>query len=403
LRSHPAKTLSEGLPVKILLVTANFAAPGINPWLLDDLVSALADDGHDVDVVVHSPTAPRPTGLAVAERPGVRVFSVGAVVAPSSAAHKLASYLSTGIRLHTAAWKFLRGSRYDLCIYPSIATFSYGFPGRVRRAGIAKRLLFVMWDFFPVHQLEIGRIRVPGLAGPLRSIERAAISPADVLAVMSPANEAFMRGYHPQLNGEYTVIPPWASAPAPASAPKNDRFTVMFGGQLAKGRGVDTLLLAAALLQQESPEVDVVVAGAGPDESSLRDLASRLQLTNVTFTGQLDRAAYRSQLGRVHAGIAVTVPGVSVPSFPSKIIEYCANSLPVIVSVEPTSDAGYLIEARDAGIVAPAGDERQLADAIARLASEHAAGTLHARGEAARRLFDTEFSVRVAARRMVEA
>jgi glycosyltransferase involved in cell wall biosynthesis len=94
---------------------------------------------------------------------------------------------------------------------------------------------------------------------------------------------------------------------------------------------------------------------------------------------------------------------VSVPSFPSKIIEYCANALPVIVSVEPTSDAGHLIEDRNAGLVTTAGDATQLARAIARLSSEQVDGTLNQRGIAAKRLFETEFSVEVAARRMAGA
>ena len=399
-----ARTHPESLLVKILLVTANFAAPGINPWLLDDLVSAFLAAGHSVDVVVNSPTAARPSGIDDS-RPGLRVLSIGATSAPAGTFAKAVAYAATGIQLHTKGWRFVRHEEYDLCVYTSIAAFDYAFPGRVRRAGIAKRLLFVMWDFFPIHQLEIGRIRLSGVGAPLRRIERAAIAPADVLAVMSPANESFMRGYHPGLTGEYVVIPPWASD-APSGSVASDKFqnfTVLFGGQLAKGRGVDTLLQAAAILKSRQSRIDIQIAGAGPDEAALKSLAAQLNTTNVTFAGQLDRETYRSLLRRVHVGIAVTVPGVSVPSFPSKIVEYCANGLPVIVSVEPTSDAGDLIEGRGAGLVTAAGDAQQLADAIARLSTEHTAGTLNDRGIAARRLFHTDFSVTVAARRMVDA
>jgi len=411
--SRPASTIpkvcvrrttdpSERSPVKILLVTANFAAPGVNPWLLDDLATSLVTAGHDVDVIVNSPTAPRPTGLAGTSPERLRVFSVGTDFAPGGAIGKLRSYISTGIRLHTAGWKFAKQSEYDLCIFTSIAAFSFGFPGRVRRARIAKKLLFVMWDFFPVHQMEIGRIR-PGMHKILRAIERAAISPSDILAVMSPANESFMRAYHPGLYGSYVVIPPWASSPESTGTVKNQRFTVLFGGQLAKGRGVDTLLHAADVLQRNETDIDIVIAGTGPDEQALKTLAARLGLNNVNFAGQLDRGAYREILRRAHVGVAVTVPGVSVPSFPSKIVEYCANGVPVIVSVESTSDAGAFIESRGAGLVTTAGDDQQLAAAIAQLAAEHASGTLEARAHAARRVFDSELSVSVAAQRMVDA
>ena len=123
--------------MKILLVTGNFAAPGINPWLVDDLANSLAAAGHLVDVVVHSPTAPRPRGLRVDGTPGLRVLSVGANKTPASPLAKLRSYIATAFRLHTTGARFAGTSTYDLCIYPSIGTFSFGFPHRVRRSGTA--------------------------------------------------------------------------------------------------------------------------------------------------------------------------------------------------------------------------------------------------------------------------
>lgn len=384
--------------MKVLIVTANFRAEGVNPWLLDDLSSELVRSGHRVDVLVHSPTAPRPRGQQ--EIGGATVLSVGAERAPRTSVGKLVSYLATAARVHTVGWRWLARNHYDLCIYPSIGAFSFGLPARLRRRGAVSTLLFVMWDFFPVHQLDIGRIRAGALSGALKRIERAAIQRADVIATMSPANERFLRAYHRDLRARSVTIPPWAADEPGAPVPKRERFSVIFGGQLARGRGVDTLVDAAVLLLAAGADVDVIIAGSGPDEDHLRAYAAEQGASNVEFTGGLPREQYRTMLRSCHVGVAVTVAGVTPPSFPSKIVEYCANGVPSIVSVEESSDAGELVEAHGAGLAVRAGSPQSIADAITSLATEHRDGILEARAARARALFDEELSVRIAAERM---
>lgn len=388
--------------MKILIVTANFATEGINPWLLDDLAESFVTLGHEVDVLVHSPTAPRPRGPRLSTVPGLRTWSVGATRKAHGSLGKLISYAVTGLRLHTSGWRFVKRQKYDLCIYTSIATTSYGFPSRVRRAGIAKSLLFVMWDFFPIHNIEIGRIPSTPLDGFLKATELQAIRRADVVATMSPANEAFMRSYHPAITAPIVHIPPWA-APQQISSGGEKRpiFTAVFGGQLAPGRGVDTLLDAAHELEAKGLAIEILIAGDGTERLVFEARAHELKLRNVTFLGSLPREQYRSLLSTAHVGIAITVEGVTPPSFPSKIVEYCMNGLPVVVCLEASSDAGSIIESHGAGVTAPAGDAHLLAEALRNFAAEHATGQLALRGEVALQLFHDELSVTRAAQRMI--
>jgi glycosyltransferase involved in cell wall biosynthesis len=388
--------------VKILLVTDIFRGPTTDSWLLDDLAASLVALGHSVDVLVHSPTAPRPRGLQATVDPGLRVMSVGATEAPGSPLGKLASYLTTAARLHLTGARFVSRTTYDLGIYTSIGLFSFGFPSRMRRSGTVAHLLFVLWDFFPIHQLEIGRIRASVLARPLKWLERASFDRADTVAVMSPANERFLRDYHRRVRATIAHITPWAAPGRELEdSPKRERFTAIFGGQLVRGRGVDTLLRAARILQDGGVEVDILIAGKGPDMDGLREQAADLGLTNTVFLGLIPREEYRELLRSVHLGIAVTVPGVSPPSFPSKIVEYCANGLPVVACVEASSDAGTFIETNGVGLSVPAGDPDGLAMAIQRLAIEHTDRSLSVRGQRARDLFVNQMSSKRVAEKMI--
>src|SRR5258708_13678137 len=193
--------------MRVLSVTGGFGGVNRNPWLLDDLAVALADAGDDVDVLVYDTKIGRTAGLNPYSDKRIRVFGVGPTAVRKGSGGKLLSYLAAGWGLHRAGFEMVRRRRYDLCIYTSIGIFSWGFPARLRRKGIARRTLFVLWDFFPIHQLEIGRITQKVLHNPLRALEAQSMKNADVIAVMSPANEQSLRNNHPTVRPRPTAFP----------------------------------------------------------------------------------------------------------------------------------------------------------------------------------------------------
>src|SRR4029079_7411115 len=122
--------------------------------------------------------------------------------------------------------------------------------------------------------------------------------------------------------------------------------------------------------------VRIVVAGSGPHEARLHAFAAQKNVTTVEFLGWVPRQEYLDLLTRAHAGLAITVPNVSIPSFPSKIVDYFRMGVPAILSLEKSSDVGAMISATGAALSVEAGDPEQLADAIARLQREWVEGGL---------------------------
>lgn len=329
---------------RVLVVAGAFAVPGGDPWLIDDLVEALRKDAARIDVVVYDALQPRPHGLQ-SDDGQVRVLSVGARTATPRGPRRMVAHLAGAVRLHTATRGFVRGEPYDVGLYFSPGVMSAGLPARLRRTGRVRHLTFVLWDFFPIHHAQIGRVSDGLVASLLKRIERLTIARADTVAVMSPASEAFLRSYHRGLGAEVVVVPPWGGAGSVRfDEPKYDDFTVVFGGQLTAGRGVETLVEAAEVLQEAQVAARILVIGSGPDRERLEQDAASRHLNNLEFHDRMSRAAYLRTIARAHAGLAVTVPQVTIPSFPSKIVDYCRVGLPVIACLERTSDVGALIE-----------------------------------------------------------
>ena len=382
--------------MRILIVAGAFGGENREPWLLDDLAIAFADAGDDVDVLAYDTRLGRSPGINPYPDKRIRVFGVGPTTTRSGRLGKIVNYVAAGLGLHRQGFQLVRCRRYDLCVYTSIGIFSWGLPARLRRAGVVRHCVFVLWDFFPVHQLEIGRLTQRVLDAPLRALEALSMKPTDAIAVMSPANERYLRAYHRSVRVRTIIVPPWASDPTDGNATnvaRRERFTVIFGGQLVAGRGVDVLLEAARRLQDDNIPIELLIVGDGPARAGLTAVANRVGLINTSFLGKLPRADYRTLLQSVHVGVAITVPGVSPPTFPSKIVEYCAAGLPVVVCLEAASDAGAIIESAGAGLAVPAGDVARLASAFATLYTEYRRGSLQSRSRRARELFQERLSV----------
>jgi glycosyltransferase involved in cell wall biosynthesis len=126
--------------------------------------------------------------------------------------------------------------------------------------------------------------------------------------------------------------------------------------RLAPEKGLDVLLEAT-----EGLPVEVVIAGAGPEESRLRKLAG----PNVTFLGNVERDALPSLYGS--ADVAV-VPSRSDP-WGMVLNEAALAGLPLISTTAP-GGAHELVEPGVNGFLVPPEDARALRQAIVKIVED---------------------------------
>jgi glycosyltransferase involved in cell wall biosynthesis len=106
-----------------------------------------------------------------------------------------------------------------------------------------------------------------------------------------------------------------------------DGVILLHVGRLAPEKGVEHILQAFAVAQQQLPvgAVQLVVAGTGPSEPALRQMAS----PNVTFLGNLDR---RSVLPRLYASADAFLFASVTETLGLVVLEAMASGLPVIAA-----------------------------------------------------------------------
>jgi glycosyltransferase involved in cell wall biosynthesis len=142
------------------------------------------------------------------------------------------------------------------------------------------------------------------------------------------------------------------------------RFNVMFAGNMGEAQGLETVVEAAALLQ-DLPDIQFVLVGDGTVEPKLQDMARARGLANVRFLG-------RHPIGdmpHLYALAAVLLIHLKDdPLFritiPHKTFTYMASGKPVLAAM--AGDAADLVVTSAAGLVCKPGDPAALADTVRR-------------------------------------
>jgi glycosyltransferase involved in cell wall biosynthesis len=148
----------------------------------------------------------------------------------------------------------------------------------------------------------------------------------------------------------------------PAPEPPYRVFTLVITRNLEPIYGLDTAIRALAIARQTFPDIQLRIAGSGPQRAELERLVENLGLSSaVEFLGRLERAEI---VALYHIAHAMLNPS-RVDNMPNSVLEALACGLPVI----STSVGGvpYIVQDGQTALLVDPDSEQQLADAIIKL------------------------------------
>ncbi|MFH1178309.1 MAG: glycosyltransferase family 4 protein [bacterium] len=137
-------------------------------------------------------------------------------------------------------------------------------------------------------------------------------------------------------------------------------------GRLVEWKGLDGVIRAVAILKKRFPDVRAVILGDGPEEDRLKALARELGIADsISFPGRVSRA----ETWHTRKNSEVYVINSTYEGLPYTVLTSFAAHIPTIATDIPgTNEAVYH---EKSGLLVPAGDDQALADAIARLFTDH--------------------------------
>lgn len=141
-------------------------------------------------------------------------------------------------------------------------------------------------------------------------------------------------------------------------------ITLVYAGRVSYEKSINQVLLSFAAAAQKNPDIELLVAGGGPDLDKLKKLAGELSVADKTvFTGQYDRG----DLCRILQASDIFITASKSENMPMTIIEAMACGLPMIA----VSELGLkeLVRPGLNGELVPADDPSAMAQKILELAA----------------------------------
>ncbi len=137
---------------------------------------------------------------------------------------------------------------------------------------------------------------------------------------------------------------------------QSDRAYILYMGGLRTIKGVDVLIRAFAQIQQRFTDVDLLIAGSGPEEKTLKRLANELSPgSRVRFLGFVSG---KSKLSLLQQARLIVVPSRH-ESFPIGLLEALACGTPLVAArvggipeIIRHDENGWLFEPENVGDLA---------------------------------------------------
>jgi glycosyltransferase involved in cell wall biosynthesis len=336
--------------MKILFLTLakidNIQTQGI----YTDLLRKFRDNGHEVTIV--SPTE-RKYGnkTKYIQEGGVRILNVWTTnIQKTNLLEKGITTLFLELYYYKAIKKYVNYKNVDLILYstPPI-TFTY-IINRLKKASNAKTYLLLK-DIFPQNAVDLNLLKYGGiLYNYFRKQEKVLYKISDFIGCMSPANLNYVVENNPELDINILEVNP-NSIEIKAEVSKlnsdlyskyhipKDKILFIFGGNLGIPQGIE--FLKANIVNCSSiNDAFFLIVGGGTEYQKLNNWILIEDVRNALLIRELPKSEYDEIISLSHVGLIFLNPKFTIPNFPSRILSYMQNRLPVICATDLATDIG---------------------------------------------------------------
>jgi len=146
-------------------------------------------------------------------------------------------------------------------------------------------------------------------------------------------------------------------------------FVLMYAGIIGYAQGLDVILDSADLLR-DNTSIRFFIIGDGPEKLRLENKAGEMGLSNVTFIGNIPRAAISEAIAGCNAYIVpLKKNDLFLGAIPSKLFEPLAMGKPILLGVDGEARELFIEKGRG-GLYYEPENHRELAAGILKLAAD---------------------------------
>jgi colanic acid biosynthesis glycosyl transferase WcaI len=231
-------------------------------------------------------------------------------------------------------------------------------------------------DILPDAAVHVGLLKNPKLIRLFEILEKFAYRTASKICVIA---EEFVKHLHNKgvPADKIVQIPNWVDVDFIRPLPKeqnefrtkhqlNDKFIVLYSGNIALTQGLETAIEAAARLLH-IPDIALVIVGEQDALQQLQQLCDKCGATNVTLLPFQPREKLPEMLAAADVGLVLQKQHVVCFNMPSKIQVLLGSGRAIVASVPLTGTAARAIVDSGGGVVVPPEAPDALAEVILEL------------------------------------
>jgi glycosyltransferase involved in cell wall biosynthesis len=217
------------------------------------------------------------------------------------------------------------------------------------------------------HDIYPEALTATGLLGPkhpivrlMGAINRQLFLKASHICVLGRDMEQLLLARAPEAQDRISLIPNWGDtdiiSPEPKSENKllaelglQEKFVVLYAGNLGRTHAVDVLVEAATQLQDDN--IHFLFVGTGARKGWLDNAVAERHLKNVTVLGSRPRSEQQTFLNAADVSVVSFVPGMAGISVPSRMYNLMSAGKPIVAVCDAHSELAQVVQEEHAGWV----------------------------------------------------
>ncbi len=363
-----------------------------------DLLRKFQAEGWNIYVVSpHERSLGMPTELK--EDEGTHILGVRTLnLQKTNVVEKGIGQLLVEMQFKRAIKRYLSDVTFDLILY---STPPITFPKVIeylKRTNPAAKSYLLLKDIFPQNAVDIGMLQGMPVQGSMfkvqswvsfgkyqlykmfRRKEKRLYALSDYIGCMSPANVRYVIEHNPEVDPEKVEVAPNSiEAPCP---PKGENFeneseddkvlrennerchirkkynlpldkpVFIYGGNLGKPQGIP-FLVECLETNAHRDDCHFVVVGNGTEFPRLKEWYGSLleksqknlnQNLSITLMEGLPKEEYDQLVCSCDVGLIFLDHRFTIPNYPSRLLSYLENKMPVLCATDPNTDMGRIAE-----------------------------------------------------------
>ena len=343
--------------MNILFLTLNRVSDLSERGIYTDLMREFICHGHRIYMVV--PAERRfHESTSIKESCGAQILRVKTLnIQKSNVVEKGIGTLLLEMQYQCAIKRYWKDIRFDLILYstPPI-TFNRVISSQKRRCKAKSYLL--LKDIFPQNAVDLGMFSKRSLIYRLfRKKEKDLYQISDFIGCMSPANVDYVLTHNPEIKADRVEICPNSiklleKSLMASTVRKNilqklhipiNKTLFIYGGNLGRPQGLIFLLDVIAANEERNDSYFIIV-GSGTEYGKIKSWFEANHPDNSMLLSSLPKKEYDDLVKACDVGLIFLDKRFTIPNYPSRLLSYLENRMPVLLATDLNTDIGRIAE-----------------------------------------------------------